>query len=231
MATELLFSELKAWLNAQPENTVDTPYEIIIKNAPSGGGKAYANAITRYVSIVGMGMKANVTSIGQEAFLMCTNLVHISIPEGVTSIGTQAFQGCSNLKYAILPQSLTSISSQVFTGCRGLEGINIPFGVTSIGYSAFRNCFSLKAIELPANLTSIGDYAFGSCKSLTIAYVYIPFSETLMQSNSFSNTPSNIRFLVYPAFLSGWQSTTLTNYGFASGARVESLYTKWVRVA
>lgn len=231
MATELLFSELKAWLDAQPENTVDTPYEIIIKNAPSGEGKRYAMAITRFVRIVGMEMNTGVTSIGQEAFLMCTNLVHITVPGGVTSIGAQAFQGCSNLKYAQLPLSLTTIDSQAFTGCSGLTGIGIAYGITSIGHSAFRNCSSLNAIELPMTLTSIGDYAFGSCKSLTIAYVYAPFSETLMQSNSFFNTPSTLRLLVYPPILSGWQPVTLTNYGFASGARVESLYTRWVRVA
>ena len=231
MATELLFSELKTWLDAQPENTASTPYDIIIKDAPKGDGKVYANKITRYVNIVGMEMKTGVTSIGQEAFLMCTNLVHINIPEGVTSINTRAFQGCSNLRYVSLPPSLTTISAQAFIGCHGLEAINIPFGVTSIGPSALRNCYSLRAIELPVNLTSIGDYAFGSCTSLTIVYVYVPLSETLMQSQSFFNTPSNIRLLVYPAYLSGWKSATLTNYGFASGVRVESLYTKWVRVA
>lgn len=230
MATELLFSELKAWLDAQPENTASTPYEIIIKDAPEGGFNSYTNKITRFVRIVGMEMGAGVTSIGDRSFVSCTNLVHIAIPEGVTSIVSQAFQGCSNLISVVLPVTLTSIGFGAFSGCKGLIAINIPFNVTSISDNAFRNCYSLKAIELPTTLTSIGDYAFGFCTSLSTIYVYVPFSETLMKSNSFTGTPSNSRLLVFPAFLSGWQSATLTNYGFASGAKVESLYTKWLRV-
>lgn len=229
MATELLYSELKAWLDAQPENTASTPYEIIIKDAPSGGPNYYTDKITRYVIIVGMEMAKGVTSIEDNSFINCTNLIRITIPNGVTSIDYQAFQGCSNLKIVQLPTTLTSIGYGAFSGCKGLEYINMPYGITSIGYSALRNCFSLRAIELPRSLTSIGDYAFGSCTSLQIVYTYPPFSETLMQSNSFFYTPSNLRFLVYQGALSSWQSATLTNYGCASGARVESLYTKWVR--
>lgn len=231
MATEILYSELKTWLDAQPENTASTPYEIIIKDAQDGGGRIYTDKITRFVNIVGMEMRANVTKIGQEAFLNCKNLIAITIPHGITSIDIRAFQGCSNLISVALPGTLTSIGSSAFAGCNGLMSINIPYGVTSIGFSAFRNNYSLKAIDFPVTLTSIGDYAFGSCTSLSIIYVYALFSETLMQSNSLFNTPSNLRLLVYPAYLSIWQSVTLTKYGFASGAKVESLYTKWVRVA
>lgn len=231
MATELLFSELKAWLDAQPENTASTPYEIIIKDAPEGGFNSYTNKITRFVRIVGMEMEAGVTSIGDRSFVSCTNLVHIAIPEGVTSIVSQAFQGCSNLINVILPVTLTSIGFGAFSGCNSLTSINMSYGVTSIGDSAFRNNYNLRAIELPMTLTSIGDYAFGFCETLSTIYVYAPFSETLMKSNSFTGTPSNSRLLVYPVLLSGWQSATLTNYGFASGVRVESLYTKWLRFA
>lgn len=231
MATEILFSELKAWLDAQPENTASTPYEITIKNAPSGGGRRYANAITRYVRIVGMEMAAGVTKIEQEAFLSCTNLIYINIPNGITSINGQAFQGCSNLISATLPAGLTSIGFGAFSGCHGLKSVNIPYGVTSIGDSAFRNCYALNAIQFLGTLTSIGDNAFMSCKELSFVYVYVPFSETLMKSESFKYTPSNLRLLVYPTALSSWQSAPpLTNYGFGPGVKVESLYTKWVRV-
>lgn len=231
MATEILFSDLKAWLDAQPENTADTPYEIIIKNAPKGGLNTYTNVITRFVNIVGMVMGAGVTSIGDRSFINCTNLTGITIPYGVTSIISQAFQGCSNLVAVVLPAGLTEIGFGAFSGCHSLTNINIPYGVTSIGNSALRNCYSLKSIELPGTLTSIGDYAFGFCKSLSFVYVYLPFSEALLPADSFSNTPSNLRLLVYPAYLSSWQSATLTNYGFASGVKAESLYTKWVRNA
>ena len=230
MATELLFSELKTWLDAQPENTASTPYEIIIKKAPDGSGKAYANAITRYVRIVGMEMGEGVTKIGQEAFLWCTNLISINIPYGVTSIGPQAFIGCKSLEDVILPAGLTEIGGMAFSGCSGIRSLVVPQGVTSIGYAAFDNCPGITSITIPNSVTSIGDCAFRFCKSLSIAYVYVPFNETMMQSESFKGTTSNLRLLVYPTVLSGWQSAPLTKYGFASGVKVEPLYTKWIRV-
>ena len=228
MATELLFSDLKAWLDAQPENTAGTPYEIIIKNASSSD---YTKAITRYVSIVGMEMKAGVNKIGYQAFLNCEKLVGITIPNGVTTIEPQAFQGCKSLWTVTIPVGLTSINNMVFSGCSNLKYINIPYGVTSIGSFAFSNCSNLDFIELPATLTSLGDRAFNYCTSMSFVYVYVPFSETLMQPESFIGTTSNLRLLIYPSILSGWQSATLTNYGLAPGVRAESLYTKWVRVA
>ena len=230
MATEILFSDLKAWLDAQPENTASTPYEIIIKNAPRGGFNTYTNAITRFVRVVDMEMAEGVTSIGERSFISCTNLISINIPIGITSIIAQAFQGCKSLTNVTLPGTLTSIGNMAFVGCSVLAAIYIPYGVTSIGNSAFDACSSLTNVSLPGTLTSIGNMAFRNCKSMQIAYVYCLFSETLMKSESFKGTPSNTRVLVNPTVLSGWQSATLTNYGFASGARVESLYTKWVRV-
>lgn len=227
MATELLFSELKAWLDAQPENTASTPYEIIIKNAPSRG---YTDAITRYVSIADMEMAAGVTVIAQEAFLGCTKLKIIKLPGNVASIGERAFQGCSNLTDVGLLEGVTSIGYGAFAGCKSLKSINTPASVTTIGGFAFSNCSSLNYFNL-TYLTSIGTRAFSYCESLSTVYVYTPFSESLMQSDSFTGTPSNLRLLVSPPVLSGWQSVTLTNYGFASGAKVDSLYTKWVRVA
>ena len=231
MATELLFSDLKAWLDAQPENTASTPYEIIIKDAPKGGFNTYTNVITRFVNIVGMEMRTGVTSIGERSFTNCTNLVRITIPGGVTSIIPQAFQGCKNLTGVVFPGTLTSIGNMAFVGCSALATISIPFGVTSIGQNAFDACSNLKLVDLPGTLTSIGQGAFRNCKSMQIVYAYCPFSENLMQSNSFAYTPSNLRLLIHPAILSGWQSATLTNYGFASGVKAESMYTKWVRVA
>ena len=40
------------------------------------------------------GVICNVSSIGQRAFLGCTELTNVSIPNSVTSIGEAAFAGC-----------------------------------------------------------------------------------------------------------------------------------------
>ena len=206
MATTLDFNGVKNWLDSQPENTIGTPYEIIITNAPADG---YKSVLSRFVNIIGMVMREGVTSIGSYAFRNCTNLTSINIPEGVTSIGDWVFKGCTNL-----------------------TSINIPEGVTSIGYEAFNNCKSLTSVTIPSSVTFIGGGAFRNCTGLTSVFMQPSFSETLMKTDSFSNTPENLKLYVPFLKISGWQSVTLSNYGFAAGVKAEIAPTKkWIRIA
>ena len=39
----------------------------------------------------------SVTSIGANAFSVCSRLIHVTIPDSVTSIGNKAFLGCNRL--------------------------------------------------------------------------------------------------------------------------------------
>ena len=78
-----------------------------------------------------------VTSIGEEAFILCMHLTSITIPEGVTSIGDWAFWECRSLASITIPDSVTSIGWYAFAGRSSLTSIAIPEGVTSIGDDAF----------------------------------------------------------------------------------------------
>lgn len=233
MATEILFSELKTWLNAQPENTVDTPYEIIIKDAPSGG---YTDAITRFVSIVGMKMAEGVTSLDYQAFSKCDKLVSIVTPSGLTSFGQQAFRSCVNLRSAAIYNGPTDINHNCFYNCENLEVISLPISVTSLKSYAFSYCTHLTSIIISHYVTSIGVRAFENCYKLSSVYMYPAFSETLLQPNSngasFEGTRS-LKLYVPSEKLSGWQSATLSNYGFSSGTTVEVMPStkKWIRIA
>ena len=50
------------------------------------------------------------------------NIKTIIITDGVTSIGNYAFIGCTNLIYASIPDTVTEIGSNAFSGCNKLKG-------------------------------------------------------------------------------------------------------------
>ena len=105
----------------------------------------------------------NVTSIGNNTFSGCGNLIEASFPNA-TSIGGWAFQNCSSLPSVSFP-NVTSIGNSAFHSCSSLTSVSIP-NATSIGGSAFNQCSSLTSVSFP-NATSVGQNAFSSCSSLT----------------------------------------------------------------
>ena len=110
---------------------------------------------------------ADVTSIGDFAFYLCSGLNSITIPKTVTSIGEYAFYQCFNLLSIDIPNSVTSIGEYAFYGCRGLKSINIPNSVTSIGVFAFDSCKGLTSVTIPNSVVSIGASLFPACDYLT----------------------------------------------------------------
>ena len=111
-------------------------------------------------------IQEGITSIGNYAFSVCSNLASIEIPEGVTSIGNYAFYDCSSLTSIEIPSSVTSIGNVAFDSCSSLTSITIPDSVTSIGRYAFRNCTGLTSITIPKSVRSIGNDAFSDCTAL-----------------------------------------------------------------
>lgn len=105
--------------------------------------------------------KTDVTSIGNSAFVACTNLISITIPNSVIIIKDSAFYNCSSLTSINIPDSVISIQSDAFHNCSGLTGeLVIPNSVTSIGSDTFYGCNHLTTITIPDSVTSIGARAF-----------------------------------------------------------------------
>jgi len=108
------------------------------------------------------GVEYSVTSIGEGAFMNCSDFTSVTIPEGVTSIGNQAFSSCSALTSITIPEGLTSIGNYAFRYCDSLTSITLPKSLTSIGISAFDGCSNLWVVINKSDLTiTAGSYGNG----------------------------------------------------------------------
>ena len=156
---------------------------IVISDGCTSIGK---NAFMLCSKVESVSISDSVTIIDDSAFRCCTSLTNITIPNSVTSIGRDAFAGCTGLTSITIPNSVTSIGSSAFEYCIGLTNITIGNGVENIGYDAFRCCTGLTSITIPDSVTSIGSSAFEYCTGLTS--VTIPDSVTSIGISAFDNT-------------------------------------------
>ena len=170
-------------------------------------------------NIIHVDIADSVVSIGEQAFFKCSSLTNITVPQSVTYIDANAFESCTNLSSITLStNNITSIRPYTFSGCSELSSIVIPDGVTSIQLGAFSNCTKLTSITIPGSVISIGPYAFRDCTNLTS--ITIPGSVTSIGEHVFTGCTSlnDIRYSgtsesVISA-LSGYVLTLVTfNYG------------------
>lgn len=108
----------------------------------------------------------SVSVIGDRAFQDCSQLREVTLPEGLTAIGEYAFWGCEKLNDVSIPAGVKNISMQAFYGCKALSELTISEGVESIGESAFQNCTALKTVALPDSVVEIAEEAFYFCEGL-----------------------------------------------------------------
>ncbi len=148
-----------------------------------------------------------VTSIGNSAFIGCTNLISISIPDSVTSIGEYAFYECESLEIVNIPDGVESIKYHTFYGCINLKNITIPESVNIIDSGAFSRCTSLESITIPNSVTRIKGNAFSYCASLES--ITIPDGITAIEDMSF-HCCANLKSITIPNSV-----TSIGNYAFS----------------
>ena len=157
-----------------------------------------------------------VTSIGDDAFWLCTTITEIIIPNSVRYIGEHAFSNCHSLIEITIPNSVTSIEYAAFAGCYKLKNLTIPNSVTSIGEGVFSNCESLTSITIPNSVTCIEKNVFNGCSGLI--EITIPNSVTSIGNSSFSGCdsltsitiPNSVTSIGECAFLSCDSLTSIT---------------------
>ena len=142
---------------------------------------AYKGAVDIPATVTKDGTTYNVTAIGKNAFINCSNLTSVSIPNSVTSIGNNAFAWCSGLTTVTIPGSVTKIGKYAFSKCTGLTSVNLSEGLTDIDTWAFNECTSLTGVTFPSTVKNVGEHAFHSCNN--IAAVNFPSMEDLCEIN------------------------------------------------
>jgi len=148
--------DFKAWLDAQPNNTKTTPYNVKLNISETlwsqvigGPGNTLQNNAAKYVSLDLSG--STFTIVENYAFVNCSSLTSVTLPDGVTGIGTTAFLNCSSLASVNMPDNVTIISNLAFKGCTSLTDITIPSSVIHIGNGVFGGCTSLASINVASD--------------------------------------------------------------------------------
>ena len=106
------------------------------------------------------------------------------IPNSATSIGNDAFSFCGNLISITIPDSVTSIEEDAFSYCNSLASVTIGNSVTSIGETAFSDCSSLTSVYCKPTTPPTLDYHIFSAESVPRIYVPAASVEAYQQSES-----------------------------------------------
>ena len=121
------------------------------------------------LTISGSGAMADYNVNGQPWVGQKDNIKHLVVENGVTSIGNNAFRKCTELIDADMSEalSLKTIGTS-FWGCHKLQSVELNEGLDKIGGSAFTECFytSPGSINIPSTVTEIGSWCFQHCKEL-----------------------------------------------------------------
>ena len=104
--------------------------------------------------------EADLTRIGNEAFMYCQNLESVILPKSVAYICENAFSDCNKLVSVKLGESLLDIGKRAFANCWALSNVIMPESLVSIGEEAFTECWALTNLTIPKSVTSIGNESF-----------------------------------------------------------------------
>jgi hypothetical protein len=115
----------------------------------------------------------SIIAIGDDAFLLCTNLSSLTVSDSVISIGSSAFQWCTNLSNVTIGAYVTTIGANAFEGCNSLTNLTMGKIVSYIGNHVFDGCTSLTAITVDAlntNYSSLDGVLFNKGQTTLIQF-------------------------------------------------------------
>ena len=145
-----------------------------------------------YCGITDFTVPGTVSSMGQEVFVGCKNLLTVTFEADsqLEAIAAWTFSGADELRQITFEEGsqLKLLEARSLEGLRKLERVTLEYctQLTTIDNYAFQHCVSLTEVTLPDSLTEIGRYAFNGCKSLS--RVDLPEGITFIGRYAFNNT-------------------------------------------
>ena len=129
--------------------------------------KRIGEAAFRYNNLPSLQLPNGLETIDQSAFINSKNLSEapVVIPQTVTSIGQNAFRECDQLISFTFPESLTTWGQSVLENCDELQTVVFPKNFTTIPRSTCYTCKKLQNVTFPENLEVIEPYAFYDSES------------------------------------------------------------------
>ena len=141
----------------------------------------------------------NVSSIGAEAFSMCSNLESIVVDEnnkwftsgnGCNAIIEKAtgtlLVGCYK---TTIPEFVKEIGPFAFCGQNKLKAVTIPAHIHKLHPFAFDGCCGLVELKIGNGVKFIGEYCFRNCVKLEV--LHLPNTKIDIDATVFGVTPFN----------------------------------------
>ena len=139
-------------------------------------GSNATGSITIPAAVEQDGESYPVTSVGDNAFANCLQLVSVTFSGNIDSIGVEAFAHCWRLVSVTFSGNVGSIGDYAFVNCTALETVTFSGNVDSIWNHAFYRCHALENVTFSGNVGNIEGYAFWDCYALKT--IYVPVSTT-----------------------------------------------------
>ncbi|MCR4875662.1 MAG: leucine-rich repeat domain-containing protein, partial [Clostridiales bacterium] len=181
-------------------------------------------------------IEEGITTIGNRAFLGCSNLTSISMPDSLTRIGGEAVYVC-DLESVTIPKNVESIGTWAFSASDRLTEIRVAEGNTHFStydgalYNKERTTLLMcpagkESYTVPEGVTNI-DQAFQACHRMT--RVVLPEGLTQIGSYTFANL-SELTSLTIPRSM-----RVIETYAFENCESLTDIYysgtvTEWGQV-
>lgn len=167
------------------------------KNLVITSGEVEYHGNTRYMDLVFLTIKSEVTKVASGAFRECNSLENVTILASVDKIEAYTFYKCPALETIDIGASIKSIEKDAFADCTAIEEITLAGQISSIKESSFKNCSSLAKLTIGSYVTEIGKSAFEGCTSLQLIAIGSGLSS--LDSTAFLNCGSIRAFSVSEA--------------------------------